>query len=213
MLQPEVPDRPSLMAVLLGDVERQLRVAGSTGHATTQTLIRQVVNHRFHPVFLLRVSLWAARHRSPFVRPFAKVASYLNMTVYGVEAALQSDIGPGLYFPHAGGIVLGAARIGANATIFQGVTLGATTLDLGFVPDRRPRVGDDVTISAGAKVLGGISIGAGAVIGANAVVIDNVADGDVVGGVPARVLRAATSDHGHTAARQPEQQLSPGGAK
>lgn len=212
MPQPEHPERPDLMAVLLGDVERQLRVAGSTGPATTRTLIRQVANHRFHPVFLLRVSLWAAHHRSAFVRPLAKVASYLNMTLYGVEAALQSEIGPGLYLPHAGGIVLGAARIGRNATIFQGVTLGATTLDLAFVPDRRPRVADDVTISAGAKVLGGISIGSGAVIGANAVVIDDVAEGDVVGGVPARVLRAAPSGD-RTSVHPRERELSPGGAE
>lgn len=212
MPQSEAPERPGLISVLLGDVERQLRVAGSTGPATTQMLVRQVANHRFHPVFLLRVSLWAAHHRSPYLQPVAKIASYLNMTVYGVEAALQSDIGPGLYLPHAGGIVLGAARIGRNATIFQGVTLGATTLDLDFAPDRRPRVGDDVTISAGAKVLGGISIGSGAVIGANAVVIADVADGDVVGGVPARVLRAAPTDQ-RTTAHQHEQPLLPGDAK
>jgi len=188
-------DHEHLVTTLLADVDRQHRIVGHDGPTASSgwAIVRELANHRFHPVVLIRLSLWLAATGSRPARAMAKVVSFLNSTVYGVEVALQSHIGPGLYLPHAGGIVLGASSIGADATIFQGVTLGASTLDIEFAPDRRPQLGDGVTISAGAKVLGGVRIGHGAVVGANAVVVRDVDDGDVVGGVPARSLRSG--DH------------------
>ncbi len=189
-----MPQQP-LLPTLLADVERQYRVSGRNGAPVGGlAIVRELSNHRFHPVVLVRLSLWLAASGSRLNRALAKVVSFVNSTVYGVEVALQSKIGPGLYLPHAGGIVLGASEIGRDATIFQGVTLGASALDLEFVADRRPVVSDGVTISAGAKVLGGVRIGSGSVIGANAVVVKDVPDGDVVGGVPARSLRSAEQD-------------------
>jgi serine O-acetyltransferase len=76
-------------------------------------------------------------------------------------------------------------KIGHNVTIFQGVTLGAKFADIDFTPDSRPVVGNNVTFGAGAKALGGISIGDGAAIAANSLVIDDVRPGVVMIGVPA----------------------------
>jgi serine O-acetyltransferase len=115
----------------------------------------------------------------------------VNRVLFGVETAPQTRIGPGLYFPHTNGIVIGAAQIGARCVIYHQVTLGAKTIDMKFTPTERPIVGDDVTIAAGAKVLGGVQIGDGAVIAANAVVVEDVDGGALVGGVPAVVLRPA----------------------
>lgn len=179
-----------LVPTLILDVHRQWRERGKVGKPDSGwTILRELGNHRFHPVLLMRLSLATASRRSRISRFLARVLSFLNLTVYGVEVALQTRIGPGLYLPHAGGIVIGSREVGSNVTIFQGVTLGASSLDLNFEPGKRPRIADEVVISAGAKVLGGIDIGESAIIGANAVVLQDVPPGDVVGGVPARSLR------------------------
>jgi serine O-acetyltransferase len=92
-------------------------------------------------------------------------------------------IGPGLFVSHGQGTVLSAERIGANLQVHQGVTVGWD-----YRGDRRPIVGDDVFIGAGAKVLGAVTVGDGARIGANAVVICDVPAGATAVGVPARIV-------------------------
>jgi serine O-acetyltransferase len=176
-----------LKSVLLADLGRQWAAAGRPDQpATWLDVLRAVGNLRFAPVVLCRLAgaCEARRWRLP-----ARTFSFVNQVLFGVEVALRLDIGPGLYFPHSGGIVLGAARVGRRATIYHGVTLGAAVLDVGYDVARRPTIGDDVVIAAGAKVLGGVAIGDGAVIGANAVVVSDVPAMAVVGGVPAQVLR------------------------
>jgi serine O-acetyltransferase len=82
--------------------------------------------------------------------------------------------------------VIGASKIGRNVTIFQGVTLGAKEMDMGFDPTLRPEIGDYVVVGAGAKVLGGISLGDNVRIGANSVLLRSVPANATVAGVPAR---------------------------
>jgi serine O-acetyltransferase len=140
------------------------------------------INPRFLPVVLIRLAF--CLHRSGFFG-LGKTCAALNLFLFGIEVPCQLNIGPGLVIPHTVGIVLGAASIGKNATIFHQVTLGATIADYAYDLTKRPTIGDNVTITVGAKVLGTITIGNGAVIGANAVVLKNVPINSLAVGVPA----------------------------
>lgn len=140
---------------------------------------------RFAPVWLLRVA--HAMHSQGWQR-LAKLCGLLNVLLFGLEVPARLSIGPGLIITHPYGTVLGAARIGANATLYQQVTLGATEADFSFDAALRPVVHDNVTISAGAKVLGPITLEDGCTIGANAVVLASVPPGKLAVGVPARIL-------------------------
>lgn len=93
-----------------------------------------------------------------------------------------SEIGPGLFIQHGFATIVAAARVGANCWINQQVTIGFDR------PGARPVLGDGVSVHAGAKVLGAVTIGDGARIGANAVVLHDVPPGCTAVGVPARVL-------------------------
>jgi serine O-acetyltransferase len=110
-----------------------------------------------------------------------------------VSRALQVDIHPaarlgaGIFFDHATGIVIGETSVVEdNVSILQNVTLGGTGKERG---ERHPKVRRGVLIGAGAIILGNIEIGANARIGAGSVVLEPVAPGSTVAGVPARVLR------------------------
>jgi serine O-acetyltransferase len=91
------------------------------------------------------------------------------------------------------GVVVGeTAEIGDGCTIYQGVTLGGTSLYKGT--KRHPTLGKDVVVSAGAKVLGGFLVGDGAKIGSNAVVIKPVPAGATAVGIPARIIPSKTGE-------------------
>ena len=139
---------------------------------------------RFAPVVLLRCA--QVLHASGWRRA-SKLFSLLNVILFGMEVPATLDIGPGLILPHTQGIVLGAASIGRNVTIYQQVTLGALEADFRFDPSLRPTVEDDVVLAAGAKVLGGVRVGSCSTVGANAVVLCDVPAQHLAVGVPARV--------------------------
>ena len=101
-------------------------------------------------------------------------------TRFGFEIAIGADIAGGLYVPHPVGCVIAVDRIGENCSIIAAVTIGMRN------EWKFPRIGNRVFIGAGARVLGGITIGDDAVIGANAVVIRDVAEATTVVGIPAR---------------------------
>ncbi|MFH1977465.1 MAG: hypothetical protein ABIJ52_18240 [Pseudomonadota bacterium] len=92
-----------------------------------------------------------------------------------------------MFLPHTSGTVIGAVRIGENVTIFQGVTIGTRHADLHFNISNRPVIEDGVMLGAGSKVLGGITVGAGASVASNSLVIDSVPAGATVIGVPASI--------------------------
>ena len=97
----------------------------------------------------------------------------------------------GRVFDHGMGVVIGATtEIGDDVTLYQGVTLGGTSLKRGV--KRHPTLQDGVIVGAGAKVLGPIIVGKNARIGSNAVVVADVEAGTTVVGVPAKAIRAKT---------------------
>jgi len=108
----------------------------------------------------------------------------------GVDILPRAEIGGGCIIAHGVGLVVGGYTvIGEDCTLLHGVTLGEARFDeLDY-----PRVGDRVTISAGALVLGGVTVGDDATIAAGAVVVADVPAGATAAGVPARIVRAAAS--------------------
>lgn len=145
-----------------------------------------VLSPRFLPILIYRISYYLYDKKIPIL---PKIASMTNFIVFGIEITHQCYIGTGFYLPHTQGTVIGAYCLGKNVTVFQGVTLGAKGADFVFGPEGRPQIGDNVTIGAGAKILGGITIGSQANIGANAVVLESVPDGVLAAGVPARIVK------------------------
>lgn len=115
------------------------------------------------------------------------VASRIWKIVPGLDLA-GTRIGPGLFISHGQGTILSAERIGANLFVHQGVTVGWD-----YRGGRRPIIGDDVFIGAGAKVLGAVTVHDGARIGANAVVVCDVPPGATAVGIPAKVVPAEGS--------------------
>ena len=115
--------------------------------------------------------------------------SHLSRWLTGIEIHPGAKIGDRVFFDHAMGVVVGeTAEIGDGCTIYQGVSLGGTSLYKGT--KRHPTLGRDVVVSAGAKVLGGFVVGDGAKIGSNAVVIKPVPAGATAVGIPARIIPA-----------------------
>jgi len=180
-----------LIELLSSDLARQYELERRL-QPSQLALLGRLLHPRFLPIVLCRLSRAAWLRRIPLL---SGLCGYLNLLLFGLEVPARCEIGPGIFFPHPSGTVVGAWRIGRNVTIFQGVTLGARELDMGFDPRLRPDIGDNVTIGAGAKVLGGIRVEDGAIIGANSVVIHPVEKGSTAVGIPARAVarRAAAT--------------------
>lgn len=105
----------------------------------------------------------------------------------GIEIHPGAQIGKGLFIDHGNGVIIGETTImGDNVTLYQGVTLGGTGKEQG---KRHPTIGDNVMISAGAKVLGSFKIGDNSKIGAGSVVLEEVPPNSTVVGVPGRVVK------------------------
>jgi serine O-acetyltransferase len=173
-----------LKQLLYSDLDRQIQLEdGAAERPGFAALLHRLLHHRFLPIVLCRSSRAAMLAGIPLL---PGLLTYLNLLLFGLEVAPRCEIGPGIFFPHPSGTVIGAWRIGENVTIFQGVTLGSKELDMGFDFRQRPDIGDNVVLGAGAKVLGGISIGSHVTVGANSVVVDSVAPGHTVVGIPAR---------------------------
>lgn len=179
-------DELGLFRLLIADCRRHRELLGGRVDAPTWRLVLGMLSPRFAPVLLCRLAYACQRLR---LSPLAKVFSLLNFMFFGIEIAVACRIGPGLFFPHTQGTVIGAYAIGSNAIIYQGVTVGARDLDFTYDEQHRPVLGDGVMLGAGAKVLGGIHLGDGVTVAANAVLLMSVPDHAVVGGIPAKILK------------------------
>ena len=115
----------------------------------------------------------------------SKIKGFISRILFKGQAALYittKDIGSGLYIQHGFATIISAKQIGRNAYINQQVTIGYNGMN-------NPIIGDGVRICAGAKIVGGITVGDRSIIGANAVVVKDVPSDVTMGGVPAYVIR------------------------
>jgi serine O-acetyltransferase len=137
----------------------------------------------FHAITAYRVNHWLWRARLPYVaRWFSHIARFLT----GIEIHPGATIGQGVFIDHGMGVVVGeTAEIGDGCTIYQGVTLGGTSLAR---TKRHPTLGRNVTIGANACVLGAITVGDGARVGSGSVVVRDVPSNATVVGIPAHVV-------------------------
>ena len=139
-----------------------------------------------HAIIFHRVSHWLFRHKLFFL---ARLNSQIARHLTGIEIHPGAKIGRRFVIDHGMGIVIGeTTEIGDDCLIYHGVTLGGTGKDHG---KRHPTLGNNVMVSAGAKVLGPFKVGDGARIAANAVVLSEIPPEATAVGVPARVVRIA----------------------
>lgn len=136
-----------------------------------------------HAVWLHRIAhrLWTLR-----LYFLARLLSHVNRAITGIEIHPGAVIGRRFFIDHGMGVVIGeTTEIGDDVTLYQGVTLGGTSLEK---EKRHPTLGNRVVVGGGAKVLGALQVGDDARIGAGAVVVKDVPPGATVVGVAGRVL-------------------------
>ena len=156
-----------------------------------------------HALWLHRLAhfLWTKRWRW-----LARFLSHLTRWLTGIEIHPGATIGRRVFIDHGMGVVIGeTAEVGDDCTIYQGVTLGGTSLYRGV--KRHPTLEAGVVVGAGAKVLGGFTVGAGAKIGSNAVVVKPVPAGATAVGTLARILEPEKEESRDEARRRKAEEI------
>jgi serine O-acetyltransferase len=168
---------------MLNTIRRDIASVFERDPAARSTLEVLFCYPGLHAVWGHRLSHWLWAHH---LKLLARWVSQLARGLTGIEIHPGASIAPGFFIDHGMGVVIGeTSEVGANVTLYHGVTLGGTSLSKG---KRHPTIGDRVVIGAGAKVLGAITIGDDSRIGANAVVVKSVPPNSVVVGVPGQVV-------------------------
>src|SRR3982750_3808830 len=143
-----------------------------------------------HAIWIHKLAHWFWFRK---LRWLGRLVSQFGRWLTGIEIHPGAKIGCCVFIDHGMGVVIGeTAEVGDGCTIYQGVTLGGTSLYRGA--KRHPTLGENVVVSAGAKVLGGFGVGDGAKIGSNAVVIKPVPAGATAVGIPARIIPSKTGE-------------------
>ena len=168
----------------INKIKADLEAARTHDPAATGAWEIVLTYNGFHALVLYRIAHYL--HVRGF-KLIARMISSVGRFFTGIEIHPGAKIGCGVFIDHGTGVVIGeTAEIGNNVTIYQGATLGGTGKDKG---KRHPTVESGVMISAGAKVLGPITIGRNAKIGAGSVVLKDVPANATVVGVPGMVVR------------------------
>jgi len=168
---------------LLRSIRRDIQAAKERDPAATSTFAIVLTYPGFHARQLHRLA--HALH-TQHVPVLPRLVSHTSRFFTGIEIHPGAKIGEGLFIDHGMGIVIGeTAEIGDNCHIFQGVTLGGTSTKR---EKRHPTLKDNVSVGAGAKLIGAITVGENAVIGAGSVVVTNVPPNATVVGVPGHIV-------------------------
>ncbi len=168
---------------LLRSIRNDIQAAKDRDPAATSTAAILLTYPGFHARQLHRLARTLHTHRVPVL---PRLISHTSRFVTGIEIHPGATIGEGLFIDHGMGVVVGeTAEIGDNCHIFQGVTLGGTSTKR---EKRHPTLKNNVSVGAGAKLIGAITVGENAVIGAGSVVVTNVPPNATVVGVPGHIV-------------------------
>jgi serine O-acetyltransferase len=166
-------------AKLRADLRRNLQDYGPCGPLRRLGLLLTL--NSVHALVLIRLQEWLAAHRLPTF-PVGKLLFWF----FKIEVSRSAQIGGGLRLPHPMGIIIGPnAVIGEDCDLYAGVRLV-----LGHGCRRGPVIGDGVFLGDGAKVVGALRVGDGAVIGVSSVVTRDIPGNVTAVGIPARILHA-----------------------
>ena len=172
-----MPAKPfeTFLADLRAPIERDPAARGYLDVLLSYPGLRAIVAHRLiHALYKANVPL------------LPRFLGSLSRFFTGIEIDPGATIGKGVFIDHGMGVVIGeTAEVGDGCTIYQGVTLGGTSLQR---TKRHPTLGRNVTVGSGAAVIGAVHIGDGAKIGANSVVVKDIPPNATVVGIPGRVV-------------------------
>lgn len=169
---------------LISELKEQVKVAKEKDPAALSAFEIIITYSGVHAIISHRVAHWLYKNKFPFLQ---RLISQVSKFFTGIEIHPGAQIGKKFFIDHGMGVVIGETTIiGDNCLLYQGVTLGGTGKERG---KRHPTLGNNVVVSAGAKVLGSISIGNNVIIGAGAVVINPVPDDCTVVGVPGKIVK------------------------
>lgn len=174
-----------------GDVRKDFKTVFDMDPAARSKLEVILSYSGFHAIFLYRINHRLWKLGVPVLPRFlSQFARFLT----GIEIHPAAKIGKGFFIDHGMGVVIGeTSEIGENVLLYQGVTLGGTSLVAG---KRHPTLGNNVVVGAGAKILGAITIGDNVHIGANSVVLTSVPESSILIGVPARTVKGKVTKMG-----------------
>ena len=180
----------SLATKVISTVREDLENAREHDPAARGDVENAIVYSGLHAIWVHRIchAMWKRDIKGP-----ARMLAQFNRFLTGIEIHPGATIGRRFFIDHGMGIVIGeTAEIGEGVMLYHGVTLGGQVLTQ---TKRHPTIGDNVTIGAGAKVLGPVTIGAGSAVGANAVVTKDVPEHSIAVGIPAKFRPRKTDEH------------------
>ena len=165
-------------------IKQEIKTIKAKDPAAKSTLEIVLLYQGFHALILHRLAHKLYKLKIPFLPRFI---SQFSRFITGIEIHPGASIGKNFFIDHGMGVVIGeTAIIGDNCLMYQGVTLGGTGKETG---KRHPTIGNNVTLGAGAILLGNITIGDNSNVGAGSVVIKSAKENSTLVGVPARVVK------------------------
>ena len=168
---------------IIDGVKSDFKVVFERDPAARSTLEVIFAYPGFHAIFLHRIANWLWNNQ---LNLMARGLSHISRFLTGIEIHPGAKIGKCFFIDHGMGVVIGeTSDIGDNVTLYHGVTLGGTSFTRG---KRHPTIEDNVTIGAGAKILGPLTVGSNSKIGANSVVIVDVPPNSTVVGIPGKIV-------------------------
>lgn len=172
--------------MILKDIWQDVKAVQERDPAARSALEVLLLYQGVHALIWYRFAHWFYRHHMFFI---ARLISQFARFFTQIEIHPGAELGHGILIDHGSGVVIGeTAVVGDNCTIYQGVTLGGVGLNKG---KRHPTLGSNVTVGAGAKILGAFEVGDNCKIAANAVLLKPLENDTTAVGIPARPVKIA----------------------